>query len=149
MKRTRLRPISAQRARESRRRAKTMTLVANRDRICQALLVLPGKCFGDLHGHELRKSSQGGSRTEPSNVVLLCDFHNGWIEDNPIPAHELGFVVRHEDELAHGVVRFIKWQSPNEVPDRPFRIIAIRTPESMSDEELAHSFDMPFLGECS
>ena len=28
-----------------------------------------------------------------SNIVLACDYHNGWIEDNPKKAHELGLTV--------------------------------------------------------
>lgn len=51
------------------------------------------KCHGSVHGHELRKRSQGGSVTDPANVVLLCNLHNGWVEDFPALAERVGLVV--------------------------------------------------------
>jgi len=41
------------------------------------------RCRGPVHGHELLKRSRGGSITDMDNVVLLCQFHNGWVEDHP------------------------------------------------------------------
>jgi hypothetical protein len=32
------------------------------------------------HGHEILKSSQGGSRTDPANVLDSCDRCNSWLE---------------------------------------------------------------------
>ena len=45
---------------------------------------------GEVHGHEILKRSRGGSITDPNNVALLCDFHNGWVEDFPLTAMKLG-----------------------------------------------------------
>ena len=45
---------------------------------------------GEVNGHEIVKSSRGGSRVEMDNVVLLCNFHNGWVEDFPLTAMKLG-----------------------------------------------------------
>lgn len=46
--------------------------------------------FGAVNGHELLKRSRGGSITDMDNVVLLCDFHNEWVEIYPKEAHEMG-----------------------------------------------------------
>jgi hypothetical protein len=53
----------------------------------------PGECFGPIAGHELLKRSRGGSITDMSNVVLACQYHNGWVEDNPQEAHQFGWAV--------------------------------------------------------
>ncbi len=37
-------------------------------------------CYGEVNAHEIVKRSQGGSITDPSNMVPLCNFHNGWVE---------------------------------------------------------------------
>lgn len=55
-------------------------------------------CTGRATGlHHLRKRSQGGGLTDPANVLASCSYCNGAIEDNPIEAHERGFVIRRED----------------------------------------------------
>ncbi len=41
--------------------------------------------------HEKLKGKEGGSMTDPSNLVLACNHCNGWVEDNPKKALELGF----------------------------------------------------------
>jgi hypothetical protein len=52
-------------------------------------------CYGEVNGHEIKKSSAWrAGRLEPTNVVTLCNFHNGWIEDHPIEATALGLVIR-------------------------------------------------------
>ena len=53
-----------------------------------------GPCLGDVNGHEIVKRSQGGSIVDMDNVVLLCNKHNLWVEDNPLEAHTLG-LMRH------------------------------------------------------
>ena len=58
-------------------------------------LELLGSCYGEVNGHELKKRSQGGSITDPDNIVLLCSAHNVAVEDFPNAAHELGLVRRH------------------------------------------------------
>jgi hypothetical protein len=54
-------------------------------------------CFGEVNGHEILKTSQGGSRVDMDNVVPLCNYHNGLIEDEPVMARQLG-LVRHSWE---------------------------------------------------
>jgi len=50
-------------------------------------------CHGPLTPHHLRKASAGGAYSE-ENLVTLCRFHNGWVEDEPKLATELGLVIR-------------------------------------------------------
>lgn len=136
MKRTPLRQVSSNRARENGQRAKAMEIVRARDGgRCRGLNILPEKCFGDLHGHELKKSSAGGSRIDPANVILLCDFHNGWIEIEPDLAHALGFVIRRGEELQFGSAF-----AP---------VITLTMGADLSDHGVAESFGLPFLGEVS
>ena len=55
--------------------------------VLQAAGLDPG-CVGRIGGfHERRKSSAGGSRSNPANLLAACNRCNGWIEDHP-------FVVR-------------------------------------------------------
>jgi hypothetical protein len=54
-------------------------------------------CHGDVNGHEIVKASAWrAGRLEPTNVATLCNFHNGWIEDHPIEARQLGLSKRKE-----------------------------------------------------
>ena len=57
-----------------------------------ALMVMMGGCYGAVAGHELVKRSQGGSITDPRNIILLCSRHNAWVEDFPDDAHKIGLM---------------------------------------------------------
>lgn len=52
------------------------------------------KCFGPIHGHELLSRAKAGRTDENllnmDGIITLCDFHNGWIEDNPALAKQYG-----------------------------------------------------------
>lgn len=48
---------------------------------------------GAVNGHEILKRSRGGSITDMENVVLLCDVHNSWVEDNPALATRMGLAA--------------------------------------------------------
>lgn len=52
----------------------------------------PSACYGDVNGHEIHKSSQGGSRSDPANVIPLCNYHNDWLEDHPLLGRLIGLV---------------------------------------------------------
>jgi hypothetical protein len=53
----------------------------------------PGRCFGPLTPHHLRKEGQGGSYTA-ENLVSLCAWANGdWVELHPIEARRLGLTI--------------------------------------------------------
>lgn len=60
-------------------------------------LRMPLKCFGPLTPHE-----PGGranvDRTDPAEIVVLCAFHNGAVEDYPADARLLG--LRPENRAA-------------------------------------------------
>jgi len=64
---------------------------------CSAPMFMDTHCYGEIHGHEILKRSRGGSITDMDNVVLLCDFHNGVVEDQPEAAHREG-LARHSWE---------------------------------------------------
>ena len=52
-----------------------------------------GPCFGPLTVHHLLKASQGGKYTA-KNLVTLCAYHNGFVEDQPTMAWNEGLVIR-------------------------------------------------------
>lgn len=55
-------------------------------------------CRNKIEGlHELRKRSAGGSLVNRNNLIPACIPCNGWVEDYPAVAHELGLVVREGD----------------------------------------------------
>lgn len=69
--------------------------IIRRDRQCQAPLHgAPGRCWGRLEIHHKRNRGMGGSLDpaihDAENLLALCSFHNGWVEDNPRHARELG-----------------------------------------------------------
>jgi len=37
-------------------------------------------CYGEVNAHEIVKRSQGGSLVDLSNMIPLCNGHNGWVE---------------------------------------------------------------------
>lgn len=45
--------------------------------------------------HELVGAAQGGSRTDPRNLVACCNACNRWIEDHPLRARRRGWKVAH------------------------------------------------------
>lgn len=48
--------------------------------------------------HHVRKRSAAGALMNPANVLASCSACNaGWVEDNPLLAHEAGLVVREGD----------------------------------------------------
>ena len=107
MKRSKIKPMSDKRIREMSERRKMMAakfgprelwvcqfeeFAKVADPVWNAPYFRPYPCMGSINGHELKKRSQGGSITDPENVVLLCNFHNDWVEDNPIDARAWGLV---------------------------------------------------------
>lgn len=103
MKRTELNPVSTKRTTENReRRTALETAFGPRDAwACFASVHrydVMGPCFGPINGHEIVKRSQGGSITDPENVILLCDRHNEWVENFPLDAHRLGLMKHSWEE---------------------------------------------------
>ena len=104
MKRSRPKPVSDKRRAVTELRKEQMDFVfgPRESWKCQFKWHLAGfaindfefQCHGPVNGHEVVKRSQGGSITDMSNIVLLCNFHNGWVEDNPDKAHSMGLMRR-------------------------------------------------------
>lgn len=99
MARSAINPVSAKRITKNReRRAMMEETFGPRDRwtcsIAGTFLErgIMGPCYGPINGHEIVKRSQGGSITDPSNILLLCSRHNDWVEAFPTEAHRLGLM---------------------------------------------------------
>lgn len=103
--RSSLRPVSRKRQRENRVRARALEEAwgprpwhcvfkgyVRRYEARTGEAYEPPRCFGEVNAHELVKRSRGGSITDPSNCVPLCNFHNDWVEDHPWAAQKLGLV---------------------------------------------------------
>lgn len=93
-----LRPVSEKRRAENVERQKLMLekFGPREEWRCQFPQIDNGfgwGCFGDVNGHEVLKRSRGGSITDMENVVLACQYHNEWVENNPVKAHELGLAA--------------------------------------------------------
>lgn len=63
-----------------------------------------GPCFGKLTPHHLLKASAGGEHSL-ENLISLCQYHNGLVEDRPNWAHSVGLVVRMGEVLADAEAR--------------------------------------------
>lgn len=103
MKRTRIRPVSTLRTMTNveRQRLLTDTFGPREEWRCQfhqfydlhpEVPITPDHLphHGDINGHEIIKRSRGGSILDMNNVVLLCNYHNGFCEDFPLTASKLG-----------------------------------------------------------
>ena len=92
--RTPLKAASAKRQRENQTRAKVIGAI-KATQIEHAGCVYCVRCRQTdesvIHGHELRSRAQGGSITDPGNIVLLCNNCNEWCEDFPIEAAAAGW----------------------------------------------------------
>ncbi len=84
-----LRAVSVKRQTVNRERRKVIeTLLAERGPVCEARL---DGCDGwAVDCHELLRRSQGGSLTDPANLLLLCRTHHDWITTHPAEAVALG-----------------------------------------------------------
>jgi hypothetical protein len=103
MKRSQLRPMSDRRKKVNQQRHEAMVAHFGDPKkwTCQLASFIATPCFGEIHGHEILSRARAG-RTDAnlldmSNILLACNHHNGWVEDNPEIAHELG-LVRHSWE---------------------------------------------------
>lgn len=108
----RLNPVSPKRKAQKDERAEIRDRVFARDSY-RCLLWFDHNCEGGLTPHHLRKASQGGPYAV-SNLVTLCAYANGLVEDEPDWTHRLGLVVRNGESLeeawdrmhAAGLVRY-------------------------------------------
>ena len=92
-RRTRIRPQSAKRRREQ----KTRRQLASPYELERCWLGSQS-CTGQAQAwHELVGRAQGGSITDNRNLCAACHRCNGWVEDNPAEARELGWKVHTSD----------------------------------------------------
>ncbi len=84
-----LRAVSAKRQAVNRERRKVIeALLTERGPGCEARL---DGCDGRaVDCHEVLRRSQGGSLTDPGNLLLLCRTHHDWITTHPAEAVALG-----------------------------------------------------------
>ena len=121
MKRSPLRRRSPLRARrrtpaEKQQRAEVRQIVFDRDGRCRMRNDYNAdRCFGSMTVHHLQKASAGGTY-EPANLIMLCAYHNGWVEDHPRLAWEMGLVCRSGDTLPETWGRMLEWHLIDKIP---------------------------------
>jgi hypothetical protein len=97
LKRTRINPMSEKRKTVNRQRQEAMLAKFGKRETwkCMGQDIMPHKCFGEIHGHEILSRSRSGQSdknlTDMDGIITICDWLNGWIEDNPSKAYLLGF----------------------------------------------------------
>ena len=99
MKRSQIKPMSSRRHAENRERRRVMADVFGPREtwacsVAGTMLAagLMGPCYGPINGHEILTRGRGGSITDPSNILLLCDRHNEWCSSHSDDAHRLGLL---------------------------------------------------------
>ena len=107
MKRTRLSPVSAKRRKaNAERKANLEQAFGPKPWSCRFRSFVPSHsgwssvldttCYGPVDGHEILKRSRSRrdeNLTDPSGIVPLCQFHNGWVEDHGDLAELLGLSI--------------------------------------------------------
>lgn len=102
VRRTELAKISAKGRLRARARRQAKAEIVERDgAVCWLAGVIEAKCFGPLEHHHLVKAWRRDPDGDTArNGVLLCEFHNGWVEDHPDEARLLGLVLREVPTVA-------------------------------------------------
>jgi len=96
MKRTALKPMSDRRKEVNKKRRVALEehFGKREDWKCSVRDILPTMCWGEVNGHEILSRARAGRTDENlldvSGIILVCNHHNTWIEDNPEEAHALG-----------------------------------------------------------
>jgi len=96
IKRSPLKPVSDKRKEVNQQRQEAMIAHFGRRATwkCQIGDIIGTPCFGAVNGHEILSRARSGQSDanllDMSGILLACNHHNGWIEDNPTKAHELG-----------------------------------------------------------
>lgn len=96
--RARLRPISGKKRQEiETRKALRVALLRERGPWCQAHTRVCAGPWTDMH--EVLARSQGGSATDPGNILCVCRACHDWIGNNRREAREMGLI---ESRQCHG-----------------------------------------------
>lgn len=97
--------VSAKRSRENKVRTEVLKPMKAEQDWCS----ICGRTGLELNGHELLGAAQGGSRIDPANIVLACNFCNGRCEDEPIAAAAHGWKIN-----GHPLGERRPWPYPSE-----------------------------------
>jgi len=60
---------------------------------CGGRCEFPGCVVAMRDGHERLARSQGGSPTDPANVIGLCGTHHEWVTENMNKARKMGLAI--------------------------------------------------------
>lgn len=96
MKRSAIKPMSDKRKAVNVKRKEAMLdhFGSRETWECTVQGIIGTPCFGEINGHEILSRARAGRSDENlldmSGIILVCNHHNSWIEDNPTKAHELG-----------------------------------------------------------
>ena len=96
MKRSALKPMSDKRRAVNVQRKEAMLAHFGKRETwkCTVKDIIGTPCFGEINGHEILSRARSGQSDanllDMSGIILVCNHHNSWIEDNPKRAHELG-----------------------------------------------------------
>lgn len=97
LKRSSLKPMSDKRRAVNVQRKEAMLAHFGKRELwkCQGQDRFPHKCFGEINGHEILSRARSGQSDanllDMSGIILVCNWLNSYIEDNPKWAHEMGF----------------------------------------------------------
>jgi hypothetical protein len=90
MKRAPLAKMSAKAKANVTPRRKCLAIVRGRNGgFCE----FPGCVAAMRDGHERLARSQGGSSTDPANVIGLCRRHHEWVTENMNKARKMGLAI--------------------------------------------------------
>lgn len=87
-------------AERAERKAVRAEVLARDGHECQAKglpVDVVGACFGPLEVDEIVSRARGGDYLNADHCQALCRFHNGWKEDHPALAIELGLALNSWD----------------------------------------------------
>ena len=96
LKRTPIKQVSDKRREVNKQRKEVLeNHFGPRDKwVCSVPHLIPTRCWGAVNGHEILSRARAGRTDENlldvSGIILVCNHHNTWIEDNPAEASALG-----------------------------------------------------------
>lgn len=96
LKRSSLKPMSDKRRAVNVQRKEAMLAHFGKRETwkCTVKDIIGTPCFGEINGHEILSRARSGQSDanllDMGGIILVCNHHNSWIEDNPKRAHELG-----------------------------------------------------------
>jgi hypothetical protein len=97
VRRTKIASVSRKRAKQNKQREGVLRAkFGERPWPCAFWDYAPGSawpwpsCYGRVDGHEIKSRAQGGSITDPDNIVPLCAVHNEFIASHRALGEAIG-----------------------------------------------------------